>query len=183
MGRTFIETIMGAVVLLVAAIFLVFAYSQANLGAVKGYSVSADFANVGGLPNGGEVRINGIKVGTVTSQSIDTKNFDAVVRMSIMPDVRLPDDTVASVANDGLLGGKYVRLDPGSSSHTIPPDGTITHTKNYQSLEEMVGEIIFLATDTTPSKGNSNPEQPSANSPNPSQSQAQMPQPGESKDK
>ncbi|PKU21420.1 MlaD family protein, partial [Telmatospirillum siberiense] len=152
MGRNLIETIMGAVVLLVAGFFLVFAYSQADLGAVKGYTVKASFLSVGGLQNGGEVRINGIKVGSVIDQAIDPASFSAVVRMSIRPDIHLPADTMAVIASDGLLGGKFVQLAPGRSSQVIPADGIIANTKNFKSLEEMVGEIIFLATDTGGSK-------------------------------
>jgi phospholipid/cholesterol/gamma-HCH transport system substrate-binding protein len=152
MGRNLIETIMGAVVLLVAGFFLAFAYNQADLGTVKGYTVSAAFTSVGGLPNGGDVRINGIKVGTVIDQKIDPTTYNAVVRMSISPDIHLPVDTVAAVDSEGLLGGKYVKLMPGRSGQTIAADGTITNTKNYESLEEMVGKIIFLATDSAPNK-------------------------------
>jgi phospholipid/cholesterol/gamma-HCH transport system substrate-binding protein len=157
MGRNLIETIMGAVVLLVAAFFLVFAYRQADVGVVKGYTVKASFLSVGGLANGGDVRINGIKVGSVMDQTIDASNFDAVVRMSIRPDIHLPADTVASIATDGLLGGKYVKLDPGRSRDIIPADGTIANTKNFKSLEEMVGEIIFLATDSGGPKAGASP--------------------------
>lgn len=154
MGRNLIETIMGGVVLLVAGFFLVFAYSQADLGVVKGYSVKASFLSVGGLPNGGDVRINGIKVGSVIDQTIDPTSFDAVVRMTIRPDIHLPSDTVAVIASEGLLGGSFIQLNPGRSSQTIPPDGTITNTKNFKSLEEMVGQIIFLATDNGGAKPN-----------------------------
>lgn len=150
MGRNLIETIMGAVVLLVAGFFLVFAYSQADLGAVKGYTVKASFLSVGGLQNGGEVRINGIKVGSVIDQTIDPVSFSAVVRMSIRPDIHLPTDTAAVITSDSLLGGKFIQLAPGRARETIPADGTITNTKSFKSLEEMVGEIIFLATDNGP---------------------------------
>jgi phospholipid/cholesterol/gamma-HCH transport system substrate-binding protein len=102
---------------------------------------------VGGLPNGGDVRVNGIKVGTVIDQRIDPDSYNAVVHMSIRPNVRLPSDSVATIASDGLLGGKYVKLEPGRSNETIAPGGMVTKTKNYKSLEETVGEIIFLATD------------------------------------
>jgi phospholipid/cholesterol/gamma-HCH transport system substrate-binding protein len=148
MGRNVVETIMGAVVLLVAGFFLAFAYTQADLGAVRGYKVSAAFGSVGGLASGGDVRINGIKVGTVMDQKIDPVSFQAMVDLSIRPDIHLPKDTVASISSEGLLGGKYVRLEPGRSKEIIPPDGTIANIKNYKSLEEMVSEIIFLATDS-----------------------------------
>src|SRR5579859_5898144 len=106
MGRTFVETIMGAVVLAVAGIFLAFAMSQSDLGVVKGYGLSASFASVGGLSTGADVRINGIKVGTVTGQTIDQTSFNATVKLSMSPSIHLPKDTVASIASEGLLGSK-----------------------------------------------------------------------------
>jgi phospholipid/cholesterol/gamma-HCH transport system substrate-binding protein len=146
MGRNLLETVMGAVVLAVAVFFLVFAYSQADLGTVQGYTVKAAFASVGGLSNGADVRINGIKVGTVLDQTIDPASFDAMVRMSISPELHLPTDTVATVDSEGLLGDKFLKLIPGTAKTTIAPGGTIADTKTYKSLEELVGEIIFLAT-------------------------------------
>jgi phospholipid/cholesterol/gamma-HCH transport system substrate-binding protein len=150
MRRNLIETVMGAVVLLVAAFFLVFAWSQADLGTVKGYGLKASFQSVGGLANGADVRINGIKVGTVLDQKIDPSTFFADVRMSISPDIKLPEDSSATIDSSGLLGDKFVRLIPGRSGKTLPTDGTatVTKTKTYKSLEQMVGEIIFLATDS-----------------------------------
>ncbi|MCP5374306.1 MAG: outer membrane lipid asymmetry maintenance protein MlaD [Hyphomicrobiales bacterium] len=146
MGRSLIETVMGAVVLLVAALFVFFAYNTAQVSAVQGYEVSAKFYKIGGLSKGSDVRINGIKVGTVTDRRLDAKTFDAVVTMSISPEIKLPTDTVAVVESEGLLGGKYVRLDPGTAEERIAAGGQIAKTRNFRSLEDQVGEIIFLAT-------------------------------------
>lgn len=146
MGRNLIETIMGAVVLLVAGFFLVFAYTHADLKEVKGYEVTAQFASVGGLDIGADVRINGIKVGTVASNALDPATFNAVVRLTITPEIRLPTDTVATIATEGLLGGKFVKLQPGKAAERIAEGGVIGRTKDYKSIEEMVGELIFLAT-------------------------------------
>ncbi len=161
MKRNLIETVMGAVVLIVAAFFLVFAYSQADLGTVKGYGVKAAFQSVGGLSNGADVQINGIKVGTVLDQTIDPASFNADVRMSISPEIHLPSDTVATIDSAGLLGDKFVKLIPGHKKTMLPADGTavISDTKTYKSLEQQVGEIIFLATDSSgkPSGGNGAP--------------------------
>jgi len=159
MGRNLLETVMGAVVLLVAALFLFFAYSQADLGTVKGYTMSASFQSVGGLDDGADVRINGIKVGTVLDQTIDPEDFNAVVRMSISPNIHLPDDTVATVDSTGLLGDKYLKLIPGKSATTLAAGGKITKTKSYKSLEEMVGDIIFLATDSSGKPAGEEPAQ------------------------
>ncbi len=162
MGRNLIETIMGAVVLLVAGFFLVFAYAHANVGGVKGYTVKAQFTNVGGLESGADVRINGIKVGDVTGLTLDPQTFNAVVSMTIRPGVHLPTDTVASVASDGLLGGKFVQLQPGSATTMIAANGMLTHTVTYKSIEQMVGDLIFLATaDNAPPKAAA-PTEPTA---------------------
>lgn len=146
MGRSAVETVMGAVVLLVAAMFIYFAYNTAQVRAVAGYEVSAAFYKVGGLNPGSDVRISGIKVGTVLDRHIDPTTFDAVVRMSIQPDIKLPTDSIASIASEGLLGGKYIRLEPGQEKTFIEPGGRIAKTRDFRSLEDQVGEIIFLAT-------------------------------------
>jgi phospholipid/cholesterol/gamma-HCH transport system substrate-binding protein len=150
MGRNLIETVMGAVVLAVAGFFLAFAYTHADLKQVKGYELTAQFAGAGGLSTGADVRINGIKVGTVSSNDLDSDTFNAVIRLTIMPTIHLPVDTVATIAADGLLGGKFLKLEPGRASERIAAGGTITRTKDYKSIEEMVGELIFLATSDAP---------------------------------
>ena len=146
MGRNAIETILGAVVLLVAGMFVFFAYNTAQIQGVHGYTVSAAFYKVGGLSSGSDVRINGIKVGTVTSRTLDPETYDAVVNMSISSDVKLPNDTVAAIGSEGILGGMYVRLLPGDAKSYIESDGRIAKTRDFRSLEDQVGEIIFLAT-------------------------------------
>lgn len=150
MGRNMIETVMGAVVIMVAAYFLGFAYTHADLKEVVGYEVNATFTSVGGLETGSDVRINGIKVGTVAGQKLDPVTFNAVVTLSITPEIKLPMDTIASIANEGLLGGKFVKLTPGREVDTVASGGMLDKTKDYKSIEEMVGELIFLATADNP---------------------------------
>lgn len=162
MGRNLIETIMGAVVLAVAAFFLAFAYSHADLKQVSGYEITAQFASIGGLETGADVRINGIKVGTVAGHALDPATFNAVVRLTIMPDIRLPKDTVATIASEGLLGGKFLKLEPGRAAERIAEGGAISRTKDFKSIEEMVGQLIFLAT-------SDNPPPPAAPAPAPMQ--------------
>ena len=146
MRRNAVETILGAVVLLVAGMFVYFAYNTAQVKAIDGYHLKANFFKIGGLTTGSDVRVNGIKVGTVTNARLDPETFDAVIEMSIKPDVKLPTDTIASIGSEGIVGGKYVRITPGSAKETIADNGTISKTKDFRSLEDQVGEIIFLAT-------------------------------------
>jgi phospholipid/cholesterol/gamma-HCH transport system substrate-binding protein len=96
-----IETVMGAVVLVVAAVFLFFAYTTSQVRAVQGYQVTAQFERVGSLRDGADVRIAGVKVGSVVSETLDPKTFLAAVRVSIDPAYKLPDDTVAEIVSNG----------------------------------------------------------------------------------
>jgi len=146
MGRSLVETVMGAVVLVVALGFVIFAYEMAQVKTIDGYQVKTAFAKVGGLNKGAEVRISGIKVGNVAELTLDPETYDAVAILSIRPDVKLPMDTVASIASAGMLGDKYVRLEPGNSKEIIEAGAGIAKTKDYRSLEDQVGDIIFLAT-------------------------------------
>lgn len=146
MGRNAVETVLGGVVLLVAIGFLYLALSLGQVTASAGYQVQATFLNVGGLERGSDVRISGIKVGTVLSRRFDRETFDAKVMLSLNQDVKLPTDTTAYIASEGILGGKYLRLEPGSETSTIEPGGAIEKTVDFKSLEDQVAEIIFLAT-------------------------------------
>jgi phospholipid/cholesterol/gamma-HCH transport system substrate-binding protein len=140
-----IETVMGAVVILVAALFLVFAYKTSQLRAVAGYQVTAEFSRVDGIREGSDVRIAGIKIGSVVAEQLDPKTFLATLRMSIDPSVKLPDDTVAEIISSGLLGDKYLSLVPGGSDKEIPPGGRITYTQSSVSLENLIGQMMFSA--------------------------------------
>src|SRR6185312_1811953 len=139
-----IEIVIGAVVLIVAALFLAFAYRTSQFRASGGgYEVSADFARIDGIHQGSDVRISGIKVGTVVADALDPKTYLATIRMSIDKAVQLPDDTVAQVTSSGLLGDKYMSLAPGGSDKMIPPGGKIQYTQSSISLENLIGQMMF----------------------------------------
>lgn len=147
MNHNAIETVLGAVVLAIAAFFLVFALDAASTGKVSGYEVTANFSKADGISSGLDVRISGVKVGSVTSTELDPKTYLAKVTMSIMPNIELPVDTVAKVASEGLLGGKYMALEPGAEEEMIQPEGQIQYTQASLNLEEMIGKFIFSAAD------------------------------------
>src|SRR5204862_6904156 len=88
MSRNAVETVMGAVVLVVAAVFLFFAYTTTKVTAGTGNIYTAQFSRVDGIRDGTDVRINGIKVGQVVSQTLDPKTFYAVVKISVDPNIQ-----------------------------------------------------------------------------------------------
>jgi len=147
MRRSLVETLLGALVLVVAAAFLVFALRTAEVGSTGGgYAVTARFLSIGGLEVGSDVRISGVKVGTVTDRALDLQAYEAVVTLSLSADLRLPTDTTAIITSDGLIGDKYLRLVPGTAAERIQPGGAITNVRDFKALEDTVSEIIFLAT-------------------------------------
>jgi phospholipid/cholesterol/gamma-HCH transport system substrate-binding protein len=146
MSRNAVETVMGAVVLVIAALFLYFAYTTAQVRAVSGYELTAKFNRVEGLRDGSEVKISGITVGSIISQTLDYKTFQAIVRMSIDPQVKLPTDTVATISSSGLLGDKFLSLDPGNEDQFLKPGGMIEHVQSPMSLESLIGQYIFSNT-------------------------------------
>ena len=147
MNKKPVETIMGIVVIFVAAFFLYFAYQVSDLQVVKGYDINARFLKVGGLNVGSDVRINGIKVGTVIAQDLDPEDYVADVKLSISSNIQLPKDSVVSVVSDGLVGNKFIKIEPGKSKEFLQNGDTVANTKDFKTLEDMVGEIIFMVTD------------------------------------
>ncbi|MBT5187499.1 MAG: outer membrane lipid asymmetry maintenance protein MlaD [Kordiimonadaceae bacterium] len=129
MRNNVVETMMGAVVLLITGGFLYFAFSNAGVGAVDGTSYLASFDKIDGLAVGGEVKISGIKVGTITRQYLDEDTFEAMVEMNVSSSIELPEDTFAKITSEGLLGGNYLVLDPGGSDVLLEEGDVITETQ------------------------------------------------------
>ncbi|MEQ8708547.1 MAG: MlaD family protein [Rhodospirillales bacterium] len=146
MGRNLIESIMGAVVLVIAGLFMLVAYNTVSFAPDRGYELTASFLKVGGLQRGNDVRIAGIKVGTVVDQSLDPVTYDAIIRINVNEGIRLPVDSEASIASEGLLGGAYLQVKPGSGTEMLTAGARIEKTRDFKAFEEQVGEVIFLAT-------------------------------------
>ena len=153
MHRNVIETVMGGVVLLVAIGFVVVAFQGSSVTQGEGYQVVAEFDNASGLSPGSEVRMSGVKIGSVRSQTLDPQTFFAVVTMDISQSVQLPRDTSARILADGLLGASFVSLEPGGEDDSIPPGGQITFTQGSINVVDLLGRFIFSAADSASGSG------------------------------
>ncbi|HYD71682.1 MAG TPA: outer membrane lipid asymmetry maintenance protein MlaD [Candidatus Binatia bacterium] len=128
------ETILGAVVAVVAIGFFAFAAAQAGqTGASEGYDLTARFQRIDGINVGSDVRISGVKVGVVRAVALDNETYLARVTMALNNGVTVPDDSTARIASDGLLGGAYVAIEPGSMD-PIPAGGEILNTQGSVDL-------------------------------------------------
>lgn len=147
MNRNVIETLIGAVVLLIAAGFLFTAYKSGNVQQATGYTVNAKFDRVDGLNLGSDVRISGIKVGAVTGAIIDPETYQAVVTLTVKDDIKLPKDSSAEIIGDGLLGSKYVAVIPGGDTEMMAQGEEIKYTQSSISLEALIGKFIYGGAD------------------------------------
>lgn len=147
MRRNIIETIMGAVVLVVAAAFIVIAFSSGEVQQVTGYQVVAEFDDATGVSSGSDVRMAGVKIGSVSGIALDPETFFANVTMSIDDSVPLPSDTSARILSDGLLGNTYIALEPGGALENIEEGGRISYTQGAVNLVDLLGRFVFGAAD------------------------------------
>lgn len=143
MANNAIETVMGAVVLAVAGGFLYFAYSNSDVKPIEGYSLTASFTNISGIGPGSAVRVGGIKIGVVESLDLDPSNFQAIAKLRIGENIKLPRDSSASVQSSGLLGDKFLALEPGGDETNLADGEKIAFTQPSVSLEELIGKFVF----------------------------------------
>ena len=143
MERNTLETVLGAVVLLVAGYFLYLVYSQTNVGAdAGGYQLVLRFDSGGSTGIGTDVRIAGVKVGSVVDQHFDPQAYQAVVTIEMDDDVKLPKDTSAVVTSDGLLGDNYILLNIGGDIETLEPNERIRKVQGAINLADLINKFV-----------------------------------------
>jgi len=129
-----------------AALFML-AMKVSNLSMATeagGYNVTAKFQNISGLKERSAVMVAGVTIGRVTNIGFDPKTFEAVVTMHIGNDYKtLPSDTSASILTSGLLGEKYVGLEPGGDEELLKDGDTIHLTQSSLILEQMIGQFLY----------------------------------------
>ncbi len=152
MRRNIIETVMGGVVLIVAASFVVIAFQSGTVGTPMGYVVQAEFDNASGLGPGSEVRMSGVKIGTVQSLELDRDTYFAVVTLSIDESIELPRDTSARIIADGLLGSNFIALEPGGDEEMLQPGKEINFTQGSINVVDLLGRFIFSAAEVAGEK-------------------------------
>jgi phospholipid/cholesterol/gamma-HCH transport system substrate-binding protein len=153
-GRSLFEILTGAVVLLVAATFVVYAAGQSgrSFSTSGGMTLTAKFDRIDGLSPGADVRIGGVKVGSVLDQKIDPRTYLAVLRLHLNNGIAVPDDSSAEITSESLLGGKYVALVPGGADKMLSDGGEISITQSAVSLESLLGRFIFSVTELSAQK-------------------------------
>ncbi|HJD57891.1 MAG TPA: outer membrane lipid asymmetry maintenance protein MlaD [Rickettsia endosymbiont of Ceroptres masudai] len=143
MKQNIIETIIGFVVLIIALLFLIFAYKTgSSITSSKGYQVTANFQSAEGIAVGSDVMISGIKIGSVKKITLDPNSFYASVYLNINDDVKIPTDSKAQVVTSGLLGGKYISIVPGNDDENLAANEEIRYTQSAINIESLINKIV-----------------------------------------
>lgn len=143
MNNGFVETLIGAAVVAVAGVFFWYGWNTTGSAPVGGYELIARFDGIDGINVGTDVRMSGIKIGTVTAQELDQKTYRALVRMNVKDEVKLPDDSSIRVASEGLLGGAYLAVSPGGSETKMAAGSEFETTQGSVDLIGLVSKAIF----------------------------------------
>ncbi len=146
MARSVVETIVGALVLVVAGVFVFYAFAKSDRSASDGYEIIARFGRIDGLKRGADVTLSGVKIGTVTSVDLDRKTYQAIVHMAVSSSVQVPVDTNAKIVAESLLGGMVIVLDPGGDKTMIKPGGEVANTQDAISFTELLAKFMFSGT-------------------------------------
>ncbi len=143
MKRNIVESVLGAIVLIVALGFFVWAYARADVGDPGGYTLVAKFDRIDGIDPGGPVRISGIRVGQIIAMELDPASFRAEIRFSVANDIELPADSSAQILSSSLLGGKYLAIVPGGDDLLLAEGDEIQYTQSSISFEDLIGQFMF----------------------------------------
>jgi phospholipid/cholesterol/gamma-HCH transport system substrate-binding protein len=142
------EVVAGAAVLAVAIGFLAYAGQTAGFGGTAGtYDLTASFRAVDGISVGTDVRLAGVKVGTITSLNLNPETFFADATVAIDKAVMLPDDSAILVSSEGLLGGNYIEVIPGGSTEVLAPGAEIEDTQGSVSLVTLLLRFVGAASE------------------------------------
>ena len=137
------EALIGLLVVLFAGWFVLFAYRQTGGGVSAGMTrVTAMFPNATGLTEGTDVRVAGVKVGSVAAQKLDPQSFQVAVTLALDPAIKLPSDSSASITSEGLLGGTFIAMSPGGSTTPLKSGDTIVDTQGSIDMMGLIGQFI-----------------------------------------
>jgi phospholipid/cholesterol/gamma-HCH transport system substrate-binding protein len=145
MRRSALDIAVGVFVLVgvLALGWLSVRLGHVELLSAPGYPVIADFPSVGGLKTGSAVEIAGVEIGRVDRIDLGRDDYQARVTMTIRSDVKLQEDTIASIKTRGLIGEKYIKINPGGSEKLIKPNGKITEVEPPVDIEELISKYVF----------------------------------------
>jgi phospholipid/cholesterol/gamma-HCH transport system substrate-binding protein len=145
MKKYTMETIVGIFVIfgLLCVGYMTVKLGKVNLLRDDSYSLIAKFTTVTGLRTGSPVKILGIEVGQVENITMDQESLRAVVQIRLKKDIKIYEDAIASIKTEGLIGDKYLSIDPGGGGSLLANNGVITETQAGVDIEQLISKYAF----------------------------------------
>jgi phospholipid/cholesterol/gamma-HCH transport system substrate-binding protein len=140
-----LHVLVGACVMVLGALFIVTAYSERDAGPSSGYELIARFNNIDGIQNGSDVLLAGVQVGNVSHVDFNPRTHQAILTLRLLSHVKLPIDTVAMVLSEGMLGNKYLKLEPGGDLDMLEPGDEFEFVQDSVIFEELLQKVILAA--------------------------------------
>ena len=137
------ETFIGAIVIILAVSFLFYSFSITDNNVEGTYKIKATFNRIDGIQIGSDVRLSGIKIGSVAKSSLNQTTFEADLVLIIDNSIFIPDDSSAKITMDGLLGSNYISIEPGGSDIYLTENDYLLYTQGSIDLIGLVGEALF----------------------------------------
>ncbi len=142
-NNNYFDFIIGTFVILCAGFFFLSSFNSTKINNSGGYFLLAKFDNVNGIAGGSDVKISGVKIGTVIEQFIDEKTFRATIKFSINDKIKLPSDSSAKIVSDGLLGSKFLEINPGSQDDLLNEGDELVFTQSSVNFEDLLARFMF----------------------------------------
>ena len=145
MTKNYFETLVGFLVVIVTLIFFLYVRNVTDVTAdsKKFYNLNAKFLRIDGIDIGSDVRIAGIKIGTVTDLTLNAETYEANMDIAISQDIKIPDDSYIAVISSGLIGKKYIDIEPGISEEYLVENDNIIFTRSSVSIENLISKFLF----------------------------------------
>ena len=143
------ETLIGALVIVIAGLFLIMASKVADSRQkiTSGYNIIAEFTNADGINIGSDIKISGVKIGNVADVKLNRKNYKAVVVLKVPKDVLIPTDSIFKISTSGLIGNKFVNVKLGADDDYFKNNQTAEFTESVMDLEDLISRFIFNSGD------------------------------------
>lgn len=133
-GNSAAESAIGAVVVAAALGFALYAGQVAGRGVGGSYPLTARFNSVEGVSVGTDVRLAGIRVGSITALELDPASYQAKATFTVAEGLQIPEDSDVKIASEGLLGGSFLEITPGASEFMLASGAEIENTQSSVSL-------------------------------------------------
>ena len=139
-----IEFVLGLIILIISIICFFYISTKINLfNNIEKFQINSSFFDIGNVTIGNEVKIKGVKVGEVSSISLDKENYMAIITTSLDKNIKIPDDSIFKISNNGFIGSPYIEIQLGNSEKTLKNNDYSVNNIDAVSLEEIINNFIF----------------------------------------